>query len=470
MSTIKFILISTFARIPSVLSSTISGSTMHQGTWEISLVVFFITGTIVGIGFQDRLVSFCRKHTKRSVDVTTDCECLDFVEASHRHRVYPLMYCHMDILWHLDIDRMKQSVTLSGEVVPEILYAYNFKKSRFVSLGYTADDVIKYNVEQPDHFLRLDLSSHPQLQIFITPKEDHDLVLIVMSHILSDGEGFLQYLYLLAALYNGKNLDNNVQNLRDISLLLENIHILAPTQQTKYHRHISIPPLRSKENGSQIFCLTSQIPASSMILIHQKAKKSEATLNDVFMTAYARVIARLKNINTVVLPCPANLRKFHPGLSDLTLANMTGIYQKVVIEIPPGCSFTTTLQQVHLEMELQKSQNRCFAGIKALNETFHKVPRPLLGQVIKATYRLLPISYSNLGIIDHEKLHFKNCTIQSCFLTGTYRIPPDFQLTVSTFKNICTLNCTLLGSADSEKGGQCLLELIKQEMLDWIIS
>lgn len=147
MSTIKFILIFTFARIPSVLSSTISGSTMHQGTWEISLVVFFITGTIVGIGFQDRLVSFCRKHTKRSVDETTDCECLDFVEASHRHRVYPLMYCHMDILGHLDIDRMKQSVMLSSEVVPEILYAYDFKKSRFVSLGYTADDVIKYNME-----------------------------------------------------------------------------------------------------------------------------------------------------------------------------------------------------------------------------------------------------------------------------------------------------------------------------------
>ena len=66
---------------------------------------------------------------------------------------------------------------------------------------------------------------------------------------------------------------------------------------------------------------------------------------------------------------------------------MTGIYQKVVIEIPPGCSFTTTLQQVHLEMELQKSQNRCFAGIKALNETFHKVPRPLLGQVKRLAFR-----------------------------------------------------------------------------------
>lgn len=417
---------------------------------------------------SDRLVSFCRKHTKRSVDTATDCECLDFVEAFHSRRVYPLIYCHIDILGHFDLDRLKQSVTLSSEVVPEILYVYDFRKSRFVSLGYTADDVIKYGVEQPDHFLKADLSSRPQLQILITSKENHNFVTVAMSHILSDGEGFLQYLYLLAAFYNGKNPNNNVRNLRDISPLLENIHVFAPTQQTKYHKYISIPPLRLKGNGGQTFCLTSQITADSMELIHQRAAKLGATLNDVFMTAYARVIARLKNMNTVVLPCPANLRKFHPGSSDLTVANMTGIYRKVVIEIPPGCSFTATLQQVHWEMELQKARKRCFAGIKALNKAFYQVPRPLLEQVIKVSYRLLPVSYTNLGRIDHEKLCFKDCTIQSCYLTGTYRLPPDFQLTISTFKNICTLNCTLLGTGNTKRAGQHILELVKQEILDWI--
>ena len=53
------------------------------------------------------------------------CECLDFVEASHRHRVYPLMYCHMEIIGHLDIERLKQAVSLSSEIVPEILCAYD---------------------------------------------------------------------------------------------------------------------------------------------------------------------------------------------------------------------------------------------------------------------------------------------------------------------------------------------------------
>ena len=31
------------------------------------------------------------------------------------------------------------------------------------------------------------------------------------------------------------------------------------------------------------------------------------------------------------------------------------------------------------------------------------------------------------------------------FVTGTYRLPPDFQLSISTFRNICKLTCTLVG-------------------------
>lgn len=396
------------------------------------------------------------------------CESLDFVEASHRHRVYPLMYCHMEIIGHLDIERLKQSVSLSSEIVPEILCAYDFKKNCFVDFGYTADDVVRYATENMTSALQQDLDSHPQFQIFIIPQKDCELVIAVMSHILADGEGFLQYLYLLAELYNGKQQNKNIENHRDISPLLKNIHVLAPTEQVKRHKHLSISPLRPVETGNQFLCLTSQISSRDVELIHQKARKSGVTMNDVFMNAYARVIAKLQNINTVVLPCPADLRRFYPELDALTIANMTGIYRRITVEIPLGCSFGMTLQQVHIELALQKSRYHCFVGIKALDKVFRKVPHHLVGRVIKAAYRLAPVSYTNFGIISHEKLCFANCTIQNCFLTGTYRHPPDFQLTISTFKNRCTLNCTLIGSVDSERTGQHILELVKQEIFNWI--
>lgn len=398
------------------------------------------------------------------------CQCLDFVEASHRHRVYPLMYCRMELTGRLDINCLKQSVFLTGKIVPEILYAYDFKRGVFFNSGYTSDDVVKYTSEPIDSMLRPDLSNHPQLQILIKPQRNRQLVIIIMSHILTDGEGFLQYLYLLSSLYNGRQPDKRLLNVRNISPLLKNIRIFASTEQTRHNSSSSVSPLRLDENGNQFFCLTSQISEDCLAAIRKKAKKYDATLNDVFMTAYARVIARLQNINTVVLPCPADLRRFRPRLNTLTVANMTGIYRKITFEIPDGCSFTTTLQQVHIEMELQKSRYRCFAGIKILNTIFRKIPLSLLEQIIKTSYRLLPVSYTNLGVINSEKLCFKGCTVQNCFFTGTYRLPPDFQLTISTFKSSCTLSCSLIGTENDSKNGQYILNQVKYEILKWIES
>ena len=46
---LRFILISTFARFPSVISSTIAGANLAQGNWKMSLIVYAITFVIIGI-------------------------------------------------------------------------------------------------------------------------------------------------------------------------------------------------------------------------------------------------------------------------------------------------------------------------------------------------------------------------------------------------------------------------------------
>jgi len=53
-------------------------------------------------------------------------------------------------------------------------------------------------------------------------------------------------------------------------------------------------------------------------------------------------------------------------------------------------------------------------------------------------------------------------------MTGTYRIAPDFQLSISTFRETCTLNCTLIGNKQDERNGQYILEQVKHEILAWI--
>ena len=46
---LRFILISTFARLPSVISSTIAGSSLIAGNWKLSIFIYLITFAIVGI-------------------------------------------------------------------------------------------------------------------------------------------------------------------------------------------------------------------------------------------------------------------------------------------------------------------------------------------------------------------------------------------------------------------------------------
>ena len=134
----------------------------------------------------------------------------------------------------------------------------------------------------------------------------------------------------------------------------------------------------------------------------------------------------------------------------------------------PQYTFKDILSQVHLEMELQKIRSRCFSGITLLHKIYSKTPQRMMQKIIKSTYRLLPVSYTNIGRIDHERLFFKNCIIDNCYVTGSYRLPPDFQLTISTFQNTCTLNCTLIGDSADDSMGQYILDEVKKELLQWI--
>lgn len=165
MNVRKFIAISTLARIPSVLSSTMIGSTMRQGDWELSLTVFIITGLIgiVGIDFKDKIIDFCRRKIKGVHNDTTKCESLDFVEAVHSNKVYPLMYCRMVIQGNLDIEKLKDAVNLSSQYVPEILYTYDFKRAVFVNRGLTVDNAVIITCFDDETALRWDLSKNTQL-------------------------------------------------------------------------------------------------------------------------------------------------------------------------------------------------------------------------------------------------------------------------------------------------------------------
>jgi uncharacterized membrane protein YdjX (TVP38/TMEM64 family) len=63
MKITQFLAVSTFARIPSVISSTFIGSTIRQGKWETAVLIFALTAVlgILGIKYQERMIGFCKR-------------------------------------------------------------------------------------------------------------------------------------------------------------------------------------------------------------------------------------------------------------------------------------------------------------------------------------------------------------------------------------------------------------------------
>ena len=67
----RFLWLSTLARVPSVLSSTLIGSSVIQGEGETALILMLITGLlgILGIEAREKILAFCRRvREKREQD------------------------------------------------------------------------------------------------------------------------------------------------------------------------------------------------------------------------------------------------------------------------------------------------------------------------------------------------------------------------------------------------------------------
>ena len=67
MKLTQFLVLSTFARIPSVISSAFIGSTIRQGEWKIAALIFTLTAVlgIAGIRYKERMIDFCKKLGRR---------------------------------------------------------------------------------------------------------------------------------------------------------------------------------------------------------------------------------------------------------------------------------------------------------------------------------------------------------------------------------------------------------------------
>ncbi len=63
----QFLLLTSLARIPSIVTSTFLGSSMMKSDWKSSLIIFFVTALIgiFGIFYRERIISFLKAKSKK---------------------------------------------------------------------------------------------------------------------------------------------------------------------------------------------------------------------------------------------------------------------------------------------------------------------------------------------------------------------------------------------------------------------
>ena len=188
-------------------------------------------------------------------------------------------------------------------------------------------------------------------------------------------KGFLHIFLFLPPFYNGDTPLFKPGNTRSIASMVYKTRVGPSTcQEKQVVRQNKTSGLPGKDGGG-LFCLNMELSSPQMEQLSHKAHEYGATMNEVFLAAYARVITRLHGMETVLIPCPADLRRFGNFAHVLTVANMTGLY-RVAVEVRKEHRFTDTLQQLHLEMLTQKKRRRCFAGLSLLQRLGGRFRRP----------------------------------------------------------------------------------------------
>jgi NRPS condensation-like uncharacterized protein len=373
----------------------------------------------------------------------------------------------------IDIPRLKDAITQSCQIVPEVLCSFDIKKERWVDCGFTADAAVLEDTNDFGCGWRWDLFSGTQFKISVSHHAKGDGLFFAFSHILGDGIGFKQYLYLLADIYNSGTLPAQTKNKRDIRPFIRGIRLkplpegmgCSRTDATKrlpFNESSDYSRPEGKDHGS---CLRERLSKDDFAALKVYVKSFDCTVNDALLAAYARVVARILDTNFVVLPCPTDLRQFFTKQPALTIANMVGAYW-LPITIGSNDGFDTTLRQVHESLQLLKESRICFAGIRTMGLLGDILPPARAQALVKRTSLVLPNSYTNMGIVDEQKLRFESCVTTDCFLTGSYRHSPGFQLSVSSFCGELSLCNTVLGSDQRRELCRGALKQIKDELVD----
>ena len=197
------------------------------------------------------------------------------------------------------------------------------------------------------------------------------------------------------------------------------------------------------------FFTTLVLTGEEIAGIKAYAKRRGASLNDMILAAYAWALHARTGLNRIILPCPVDLRKYIPETVRYGICNLTSNFI-CDITVYEADGFDGVLGQIRSQIQAQKSSDTCLKPVLSLEIASRLIPFPVMREKFKQSFTVPIVSYTNLGIIDAGRLTFANVAVAGAYMTGAVKYAPYFQISVSTYRDACTLSSNMYGT-DEDK-------------------
>jgi len=390
----------------------------------------------------------------------------------------PLIRCRMDFDGFIDEDILKNAVTQSLKTIPMIGLCFDGikHKPRWIDKGFNGNDIVRVvktdSKDDEQVVLRclsagIDFADEPQLKLFVVRKPDHDTICSVISHIVCDGAGFKQYLYLLSKLYtqliNRETVSAPAISYRGLKPLFADISLKERLKIlcSKYSAYNASNKTQQRgvdfKEGAFVTAMERRIlSAEDFDRLKIFAKANGATVNDIFMGLFARSFCKNTGTDKIMFPSTMDLRKFIPTGQEVGIGNYSSNCMCAVF-VKREDTLADTVMQVSKQMRVHKSEKNILKSVMLWDFAAH-IPWFLLKRNFSKVITHPIISFTNLGIIDAIALKFGKLKIRDVYMTASIKPRPYLQMNVSTFNDSCTLSCNIYGSKADEQFVHRLLD------------
>lgn len=395
---------------------------------------------------------------------TYPVEPLDLMQWINTKYHDPFIHALLEFEAPLDPERLIQAVDALADAFPLLKCSYDPGSNTFVEPDYfTGRSLLRVDGAAGRDTLLTEALDAGRRLLQLTLSNNR--LVITVSHMLCDGSGFKQLLYLLCGLYNGTSgeaLDGLMtRGLSQLTKDLTGTGAITLKMLLSMLGNYKSRPVYAKAGCEEPYVIQRTIDRETMSRVHGSAKSQGATLNDVFLTAYARALGSLYGLKKIHIPCTVDLRKY--AKTGTGIANLTGTYN-LNIKIRDGAPFPETLADASALMQKQKKTRNDIAGPMLLVSKYEKSTLEQFLRLYGGMETSASADYTNLGLWDDKKLAFAGAPLKNVVGYSGLNKAPSFQIAVSTFRGETTVSSLVRCSREEREKAALVLDTVAREI------